>query len=112
MIVDFLVLSRSSLVFVNRKHGIGEAVGQRQVEHVRNHPLAGDVIALVERCEDDDDADCAEVMIRVIAAQEDRVWFKEYGLGHTVWTVKKWQNRIDSAVRKQLIRSADHDAPF
>lgn len=87
---------------------------QRMPSHVRNHPLAGDVVELRERMIDPVSGDPfeGETMLRVVAVHEGRVWYKEYGAGHDLLLLTKWQERFDRAVAATLVRGADHDAPF
>jgi hypothetical protein len=94
-----------------RKEEMSESRGP---QHVRNFPLPGDVIELMEREIDPVAGEefAAGNMLRVIAVNEDRVWFKQYGLGHELITLRKWQERYDRACVRKLIRGADHDAPF
>lgn len=87
---------------------------RREPQHVRNHPLAGDVIELTERHVDPVSGEQfdAETMLRVVAVHEGRVWYKEYGKGHDLLLLSKWQERFDRSSARALIRGADHDAPF
>lgn len=87
---------------------------QRGPEHVRNHPLAGDVLELTEREIDPVTGEefAADNMLRVVAVHEERVWYKQYGIGHDLLMLRKWQERYDRASVRKLIRGADHDAPF
>jgi len=86
----------------------------RELNHVQEHPLPGDVIEIVERIEpseDGDEAFDAEIMLRVVAVQEDWIWFKQYGKGHTLATLRKWRERIGAAKGGTVIRGADCMAP-
>lgn len=86
----------------------------RSSRHVRDNPMAGDVIELTSNEIDPatGEAFTHEVMIRVVAVHEERVWYKEYGKGHELASIAKWKERYDKATIRQLIRGADHDAPF
>ncbi len=87
---------------------------KREPHNVRDHPLEGDVIELTEREVDPVTGEefAAQNMLRVIAVREERVWYKQYGLGHDLLTLRKWQERYDRSTVRKLIRGADHDAPF
>lgn len=76
--------------------------------------MAGDVIELTESETDWATGEKfeAENMLRVVAVHEERVWFKQYGQGHQLTTMQKWQERYDRSMVRKLIRGADHDAPF
>ena len=89
-------------------------MSERGPDHVRNNPLAGDVIEITERATDPEDGGSfeIEVMLRVVAVHEDRVWFKQYGKGHALATVKSWRERLAGSLRSKLVRGGDHDCPF
>ena len=88
-------------------------MSSREIRHVRHHPLPGDVIELTEAHCGEDSGVTVENMLRVVAAKEGRVWFKQYGIvGHQLVLLSDWQKRIDDAIKSELIRGADHDAPF
>ena len=84
----------------------------RQVSHVKDHPLSGDVIEITEKKSEDGESFNIETMIRVVAFHEERVWFKEYGKGHFLCTLSKWKERLSASLRSVVIRGADFDAPF
>jgi hypothetical protein len=86
----------------------------RQPHHVRDFPLPGDVIELTERKVDliTGENFAADNMLRVVAVHEERVWFKQYGIGHALIPLNDWKERFDSAIVRKLIRGADQDAPF
>ena len=90
-------------------------IEKRMPSHVRNYPLAGDVLELAEKHSDPVSGETFETdtMIRVVAVHEGRVWLKQYdAAGHQLMLISKWQERFDKAIRSVLIRGADHDAPF
>lgn len=84
----------------------------REFYHVRQNPLAGDVVEIRERMKDGDEEYDAEIMLRVVAVYEERVWFKEYGKGHALTTLKAWRERLQSMQLGKLVRGADADYPF
>lgn len=87
---------------------------KRTCEHVRNHPLPGDVIEITECCTDEVSGEQYEheFMLRVVAVHEERVWMKEYGKGHSLVTKKEWTRRLGESLRSTLVRGADHDVEF
>lgn len=77
----------------------------RTVQHIREHPLPGDVIEVA-----DNDG---ESMVRVVAVHEDRVWCKTYGpIGHRLIPLDQWRDWLNSVRWGKVIRPADADCPF
>ena len=87
---------------------------ERTFAHVIAYPLAGDVIEVFEHEKDHDGEEfVAENMLRVISVAEGCVWFKQYGAGRkNIYTFAEWRARLEKAVSGEVIRGADHDAPF
>lgn len=86
---------------------------ERTFSHVVAYPLAGDVIEVREHAESDGEPFVAENMLRVISVAEGCVWFKQYGSGRkNIYTFAEWRARLEKAVSGEVIRGADHDAPF
>ena len=86
---------------------------ERTFSHVIEYPLAGDVIEVREKAESDGETFIAENMLRVISVAEGCVWFKQYGAGRkNIYTLAEWQERLNRAISGEVIRGADHDAPF
>ena len=84
-------------------------MGLRLPSHIRDYPLSGDVIEITERRADEatDEQFDAEIMLRVVAVNEERVWCKEYGKGHSLITLIAWKDRLDKSSRSKVIRGAD-----
>lgn len=82
--------------------------------HVREAPMHGDIVEIIERCDDGDgNVFDAEIMLRVIWVAEDHVWFKEYGKGRPVCSLRQWKERLGQARVGKMIRpSGDADIPF
>lgn len=99
---------------IGRKEMRKRIMSDRSPSHVRERPMAGDVIEIRERAIDPVDGAefTAETMLRVVAVHEERVWFKEYGLGHRLILLKEWQDRLGKSSMSKMIRGADHDSPF
>lgn len=89
-------------------------MSDREPMHVREHPMAGDVIEIVEKLTDPDTQELFnhESMLRVVAVHEERVWFKEYGKGHSLVGLSQWRERLGKSLRSTVVRGGDHDAPF
>lgn len=70
----------------------------RSISDIHNEPTRGDVVQIKEmRVDADGNAFEADVMVRVVAAHEGRVWIREYGAGHSIVSLSKWQRRFTSA---------------
>jgi len=67
------------------------------VKEIHDRPQHGDVIELVEYEGTGDSEHRTENMLRVVAVQEDHVWFKQYGLGYKIVSLKAWRHRITMA---------------
>lgn len=80
-------------------------MSDRSPSHVRERPMPGDVIEIRERRKDETDGTDFDhdVMLRVVAVHEDRVWFKEYGKGHRLVCLKEWQERLAKSSVSKLI---------
>lgn len=70
----------------------------RDAGTIRNAPLAGDVIEIKEFI-DESPLELSDIMLRVVAVAEERVWVKQYGFkGHHLVTLRQWTERLNKAV--------------
>ena len=76
----------------------------RTFDSVRDNPLAGDVVELLEL---EEDAEHYETMLRVICVAEEWVWFKEYGKpGRHTLHMQLWKERLAEAQCGKVIPPA------
>jgi hypothetical protein len=80
----------------------------RELSHVREHPIAGDVI----ECRFGNAGEEADTMIRVLCVVEEHVGYKQYGLGRFWKHLPSWRAWIGSSQLTKLVRPGDHDCPF
>ena len=71
-------------------------MGSRTKIDLELTPIRGDVVDIKEWLIDDVTGGefQHESMLRVIAVNEDRIWFKEYGKGHVLATLNVWASRL------------------
>lgn len=73
-------------------------------KRVRDNPIVGDFIDLIEMVSDfDGNLVPMKSSIRVVAVNEKRVWYKEYGRDHYLVSLLEWQRRLDSASEIKMV---------
>lgn len=85
---------------------------RREMCHVINMPIEGDVFELTEMVGTGSDEFPHDVMIRIVSIREDHAWIKQYGKGYIVTSIKSLKQRVELAEKSKLIRGGDFDAPF
>ena len=73
-------------------------------QRVRDNPIVGDLIELIEMVSDfDGNSVPMKSVVRVIAVHAERVWYKQYGTGHFLVLLRQWKSRIDCACLIKVI---------
>ena len=81
----------------------------RTIDDIRRDPQLGDVIEFEEQQTDPDGVlFMANVMLRVVAAHESKVWCKEYGaVGHRIVRLTAWFFRLHDATNLKVVKGQE-----